>query len=516
LNAATVRAQVSSVVVDDALAAQRGGTMSNNRSLQKLGPRNERAGAVMTSGGPAVIQVIDMPSSMGGGGGFGYAGGAGMGNRKVGGINILGAILRRWWLVVLVTALIGGAGIFTANNFLKPTYLVTSKVRWTDKTPDGMMMTRLAGQAMEVLTSQRIPVFAAADPDLQNAMPNLVRGRDLSDPAVQVDIVKQLKEICVGDADKKTGVILIQCSRPNGAEAAAIANAFARAVVKFCKDELNGEIGSQKLQVDEIVKEKRATKAALLAKKTELAIEYNFDRDNARSANIEQMVQKVTDQQLEARLKYAAAEAKLNALNNSGKRRPEQDLMAIKMVEEEKAKDNVLQTYNTQLVAAMGDLEQKRATMKEEHPEVRRAADQVNRLKQITLKRETEIASIIRNRIDDQFKLMDAKTVAEATDEVEKSKKMLDFYTTELAKMDVKARKLVWVKGQIDALSDQISLVGRDFDVSYASLQDLTNLERQFTINSGIDVAELATAPDKPDQDKRLSILSPADAIASV
>ncbi|HSI33931.1 MAG: polysaccharide biosynthesis tyrosine autokinase [Phycisphaerae bacterium] len=477
--------------------------MSNNRSIQKLGQRER--GAVMTSQGPAVIQVIDIP---GAGAMGGYAGG-GMGGsmpvRKVGGINIVGAILRRWWLVVLVTAVIGGAGVFTANNFLKPTYVVKSIVRWTDKTPDGLM-TRLAGQSGEVLTSQRIPVLAAQDPDLQAAMPNLVRGRDMTDPAVQVDVVKQLKEIAVADVDKKLGVIYIQCSRANGAEAAAIANAFARAVVKFCKDELHGEITSLKTQLEELVKEKRTVKAALLGSKTELAIQHGIDRIDPSTANALSMVQKMTDEQLAARVQFAAADAKLQQIQNGGQLRADQKLAAIKMFEEEKAKDNVLLTYNQQYVAAMADLEQKRATMKEEHPEVRRQLEQVNRLKQMTLKREAEISSIINNRIEAQFKLMDAKTVAEAQEKVDNAKKMLEFYTTELAKLDEKSKKLIYVKGQIQALDDQIALVGRDYDVSYAGLQDMINQERQFRLNSGIDVAELAQTPDAPNDDKRVKV----------
>ncbi|HYE21569.1 MAG TPA: polysaccharide biosynthesis tyrosine autokinase, partial [Tepidisphaeraceae bacterium] len=476
--------------------------MSNNRSIQKLGQRER--GAVMTNQGPAVIQVIDMP----GAGTMGGYGGGGMGGsmpvRKVGGINIVGAILRRWWLVVLVTAGIGGAGVFIANNVLKPTYVVKAIVRWTDKTPDGLM-TRLAGQSGEVLTSQRIPVLAAQDPDLQAAMPNLVRGRDMTDPAVQVDVVKQLKEIAVADVDKKVGVIYIQCVRPNGAEAAAIANAFARAVVKFCKDELHGEITSLKTQLEELSKEKRNIKAALVVQRTNLQIESGLDRLPVAEAKALDMVQKTTDLQLEARIQHAAAETKLQQLQNGG-RRDDQKLAAIKMFEEEKAKDNVLLTYNQQYVVAMADLEQKRATMKEEHPEVRRQLEQVNRLKQMTLKREAEISSIINNRIDEQFKLMDAKTVAEAKDKVDAAKKMMDFYSAELLKLDDKSKKLIYVKGQLQALDDQIALVGRDYDVSYAGLQDMINQERQFRLNAGIDVAELAQTPDAPNDDKRVKV----------
>jgi len=77
--------------------------MSDNRSIQRQ--PTQRAGAIMTPQGPAVIQVIDIPTAA-----MGLNVGAGNAPiRKVGGINILGAILKRWWLVLIVTVLIGGA-----------------------------------------------------------------------------------------------------------------------------------------------------------------------------------------------------------------------------------------------------------------------------------------------------------------------------------------------------------------------------------------------------------------------
>src|SRR5687767_1467917 len=169
---------------------QRGVEMSDNRSIQRQSQGNPR-GSIMTPQGPAVIQIIDIPA----GGPLGYASpGANAPVRKVGGINIVGAILRRWWLVLSVTALIGGAGIYVANNFIKPVYIAHTKISWIDRTGDGTTVARLVAQATDVLTSREIPLLAAQDPDLQAAMPQLVRGRDLNDPAVQADVVKQLKE----------------------------------------------------------------------------------------------------------------------------------------------------------------------------------------------------------------------------------------------------------------------------------------------------------------------------------
>src|SRR6266568_3599574 len=102
--------------------------MSDNRSLQRSNQQGQRAGAIMTPQGPAIIQVSDIA-----GGPLGYGAPSPGGAGKVGGINILGAILRRWWLVLIVTVLIGGAGVYAGNNFVKPVYIATAKVSWIDR-----------------------------------------------------------------------------------------------------------------------------------------------------------------------------------------------------------------------------------------------------------------------------------------------------------------------------------------------------------------------------------------------
>src|SRR5690348_12715223 len=162
--------------------------MSDNRSIQRANS-TQRAGAIMTPQGPAIIQVIDIPANYGA-----------PAARKVGGINILGAILRRWWLVLIVTVLIGGAGIYAGNNFVKPVYIAHAKISWIDRTGgDGQGTQRLISQATDVLTSREIPLLVAADPDMQAACPWLVQGRDLNDPAVQRDVIAKLKDVAVAD-----------------------------------------------------------------------------------------------------------------------------------------------------------------------------------------------------------------------------------------------------------------------------------------------------------------------------
>lgn len=482
--------------------------MSENRSIQRLDPNSQRASAIMTPQGPAIIQVIDIPSNTG----LGYPGnaGAGMpaipGARKVGGINIVGAILRRWWLVLLVTAMIGGAGMYVAQNFVKPTFVAHCKISWIDRTPDGQGMARLIKQATDVLTSREIPLLAAADPRLQQILPGLVRKRDMTDPAVQADVVKQLKDIVAADAYVPTQTVDLQCARRDRYESAVIAHVFADAFVKFCENQLMGDLAGQIAQSQQLVEENKMTKAALLAEKQKLAVEYKFDQDAAMYANLMSAVSKVNDEHLAAKVQLAAAQTKLKELQNTGLRRAEYELQAIKLTEEEKAKDTILSTLNGQLVAAIGNLEQEKAGKKDLHPDVKRASDQVNRMKGQVAERETAIAAVIREKIDRQFQLMDAKNVAEANEKVAAANETLKSLNTKLAEMDEKAKKLVWVKTQLAALDDQIALVGREHDLNFSSLQELKRMEQSIRANTGLKVAEYPEPPDKPEQDKRVKV----------
>jgi capsular exopolysaccharide synthesis family protein len=473
--------------------------MSNNRSIQKSGS-GQRAGAIMTPQGPAIIQVIDIPA------GYGAPAVAGPAARKVGGINILGAILRRWWLVLIVTVLIGGAGVYAGNNFVKPVYIAVAKITWIDRTGgDGQATQRLISQATDVLTSRDIPLLVAADPDVQSACPWLLQGRDINDPAVQRDVIAKLKDVAIADSAKAYQTVDLQVTRRDATEAARLANAFARAFVTWCQNQMKGDLGTQIDQLKQSVEENKTLKAALGAEKTRLMVENNIDKDALAQANAMAMATKMLDDQMAAKFALAAAKAKLAQLKNDG-RRPDQELAALELVAKEEEADNVLSTYNKQLVEAIGLLQQEKMIKTTEHPDVIRAQTQVNRMQALVLQRKTEISSIIRQRIDNRFQLMDQKTVAEAKEAVDKAESMLQFYTTQLASLDEKSKKLVYVKGQIQALDDQIMLVGRDFDTSYTALQDLKKLETAITINSGIKIAQYADPPVEPSQDKRVKV----------
>jgi capsular exopolysaccharide synthesis family protein len=475
--------------------------MSDNRSLQKAN-QGQRAGAIMTPQGPAIIQVIDIPAGPLGYAGAGMGGGAG---RKPGGINILGAILRRWWLVLIVTILIGGGGIYAGNNFVKPVYIAHAKVSWIDRSgsPDGQGTSRLISQATDVLVGREIPILAARDPEMPSWV---VNGRDLDDPAVQADVIKKLKEVATADSSKFFQTVDLQITRTDRVEAARMANAFARGFVQWCQNQLKGDLDMQIAQLKQSLDETQALKAALNKEKTILMVDNKIDQGAQELAVAMGQASDLMKQQLDAKVQLAAADNNLKMMENSGVRRPEQELIALDLVETEQGKDNILQTYNAELVRALSELESDKATMTAVHPKVRQDTDHVAYLKAEVEKRRTEISSIIRDRINSRFKLMDLKTVAEAKAAVDKAQELLGIYNTRLSELDKRAKELVYVKGQIQALDDRIALVSREFDASFSALEDQKKLLFTITNNSGIKIAEYAVPPEIPNADQRVKV----------
>src|SRR5258706_5863267 len=87
---------------------------------------NLPTGTINTPNGPAMIQIIDVgPSNVGP---VGYAGG-GSAAAKPAGINILGAVLRRWWLGLLLGLGGGGRRSPAAPALGAPTYEADGLVR---------------------------------------------------------------------------------------------------------------------------------------------------------------------------------------------------------------------------------------------------------------------------------------------------------------------------------------------------------------------------------------------------
>src|ERR1044071_8952689 len=156
----------------------------------------QRAGLNLPSkniGGPelANIQIVDVPAN---------ASGSGAG--KQAGINVMAAVLRRWWLVLIVGIVIGGSGFIAANRLVSQTYEAKSTVLYHAIMPAVSSRFAVATDPadvirthIELLTKPDIALLAARNSELQQALPWL-KGADLDNPAVQKDVVRRLKGVC--------------------------------------------------------------------------------------------------------------------------------------------------------------------------------------------------------------------------------------------------------------------------------------------------------------------------------
>src|SRR5947209_877226 len=173
--------------------------MSDSRPIQRymnnIQAANQPAGAIMTPQGPAVIQVIDMPTGlgpvMGGGGGNGSG-------RKPGGINVVGAVIRRWWLVLAVFVVVGGGAFFAGSNLVKPQFEARAKVSFADDTytlpQNGFgLANQYIHRAVLIMNSRDIPILAAQDPKLRVVLPKDY-GINLADPAEVAAFLKGVKD----------------------------------------------------------------------------------------------------------------------------------------------------------------------------------------------------------------------------------------------------------------------------------------------------------------------------------
>src|SRR5437870_1411951 len=248
-------------------------------AIQRMN-NNLPVGTINTPNGPAMIQIIDIgPGNVGP---VGYAGGAAAA-AKPAGINILGAVLRRWWLVLLVAFVVGGGGILAANRLVAPTYESEALVLYISVQSANQQRMVIASDPadivrthMELLTKPDISLKAAANPELQQALPWL-RGLDLHDPAVEKMVVNKLRGICEALQVKSTPeLVSIHTEKPDPYVAAAVVNAFADAFVEHCADRVMGRDGVRRKKLKEQVDEEDAYIERINKTKAELMQNNDF------------------------------------------------------------------------------------------------------------------------------------------------------------------------------------------------------------------------------------------------
>jgi uncharacterized protein involved in exopolysaccharide biosynthesis len=324
--------------------------MSDSRPIQRytnnLPAAQQQGGtSIMTPTGPAMIQVIDMPTGLG----PVIPGGPGGKARKVGGINVVGAVMRRWWLVLIVFAIVGGGSFFAGANMVKPQYEGRAKVSYVDNNPNpnGLGIgANTIHRAILLMNSRDIPLLAARDEKMKALFPKEIGNKNQDDPADQASMLANMRDwVDTEESIKGTSVIDVFTLQPSPEKAAAVANAYANAMKEYCELSVKETSFANYKTLKEQFEDGKQLLAALYRKKAELKGQYNFDANDQKLQGTLKQILTLSEDITKTRIEVASAEARYEALKNENKRTPAQELARIKIIEEEKAKDNILKTY---------------------------------------------------------------------------------------------------------------------------------------------------------------------------
>lgn len=479
---------------------------SNVAALQRTS-RQVPMATIQTPQGPAMVQVIDIPGTLGASGT----------PNKPGGINILAAVLRRWWLVLLVTLLVGGSGALLASRLISPTYEANALVLYHSIAPVRSATTTIIVDPAEVvrtqielLTKPEIALLAARSPELQQALPWL-KGLDLDNPAVQRDVARRLRNICTAEISKSTPeLVQIHTEKPEGSAAAAVVNAFADAFVEHCSNSVLGRNAVRRRKLQEQVDQQDALLKELARSKQQLLVENNFDVRLQEKTAIVTTINEYQKLRNEADIKRIAAEAELarflkNA-NDSPALSAEMQLGRKRRIEEEKLKDSLLQAAIAEQVAAYGAYTLERGAGKtEQHPSVVLARQRLRDAEERVKAREAEIAAAIDAKVADEQRLMAATSQEQAEAKLREAQAQVAAYEKRLEAMDQTARKLAIAQQKLEQINGAITRVTKQYDELWGQLQSLQN-DPQAQPDAVIMVAERADVPTTPSDDKRVKV----------
>ncbi|MGE5611103.1 MAG: polysaccharide biosynthesis tyrosine autokinase [Bacillota bacterium] len=479
----------------------------DSKAIQRADRRDSGA-VIQTPSGPTMIQVIDIPPVPAN---LGQDGGG-----KPKGINILSAVLRRWWLVLLVTAVVGTAGILIANRLIRPSYEAESLVLYHASTPpNANAAAAMADPAalirtyMELLTKPEISLLAARNPELQQAFPWL-KSVDLESPPVQKEVARFLRNVCEATRVVDTELVRIHADKSDGFVAAAVANAFADAFVDYCSTRLLGHDALRHRKIQEQMDQQDALLKELTQKKSELTLNSDLEARTARKAAIIATINEYQKLKSEAEIKRIAADAELSRyvknMNNHAALSAELQLARKRRIEEEKAKDSLLQAAVAEQVAAYNAyMAELGAGKTEQHRDVILAKMRVKRSEASVSEREQQIASIIDAKVAQEQKLMVASSMEQAQTKVKEAESEVASYEQRLGAIDQEARQLAVGVQKLEQLNDAIARTKKQYDDLWQQIQNLDS-GTQAQPDVQILVAERAEPPAEPTDDKRIKV----------
>ena len=443
--------------------------MSDQRPIQRYTGGNSGSnggagggnpvGAIMTAQGPAIIQVIDMPTGLGPVN-TGFS--SGPKPRKPGGINVVGAVMRRWWLVLLVFLTVGGGALFAGANLVKPMFSAVSKVSFIDNNPNasgsGLAYSTIHRNLL-LINSRPMVLRAAADPRLRQAMPK-VFNVDLTDPAQQAAVVSAAQGLIdiPEETLRGTGVLDLIAVAPSPEQACAIANAYADALVWFCTKQVNDTNAKILATVDEEINSGQAALATLIRKKSKLVADNNFEALSAsQQATLRQLIA-VREKFNKAKIDLGTAQAAYDRLIQNATESANLQLQRKDMIKAEQDHDLIVQNLLQQYGAALGKLNELRTQGKTEvHPDVIHAKESIDQYNTAIDKRMKEIEALVNARFDERVKLQGQKSLEELKEAIATSNEELKIAKEEEARLNIDAGKLAVVREEIDYITSLIN-----------------------------------------------------------
>ena len=430
--------------------------MSDSRPIQRYTNHavgSNPVGSIMTPQGPAIIQIIDMPTGLGPVNQNGDSG-----RRKPGGINVLGAVMRRWWLVLMVFAVIGGGAYFAGANLVKALFEARAKVSFIDNNPTasggpGLAYTTMH-RAILMMGSPAIVLHAAADPQLRSMLPRVFK-IDLKDPAQQAALLQSAQNLVEipDETTRGSGVLDIVALQSTPEQATAVANAFASALVWYCEDFVTNANSKVLVSLQSELTNGQEHVAAVLNQKAKLLADNNFEVNSQSQIAVLHQISVLKDKAIEAEVLAAAAQHQVERLLKNAEESAGLKLQRQEIIKAEKDRDTLLKGLLDQMGTAFAKQSELRSLgMKAEHPAMIAAQDNILRYTKAITDREDEIAVLINKRLDEQFKLKSQDTLEQAKLAKDNAEQQLIRVNAEMKKLSEEAGKLAVVKNKVEIL----------------------------------------------------------------
>lgn len=465
-------------------------------------PQQGPGASIMTPQGPAVIQIIDMPS----GGAIGPAM-PGTGRKKPGGINVVSAVLRRWWLVVLVFAVVGGGAYFAGATLVKPTFEARAKVSFADNNPavnGGGLAYTTVHRALLLINSREIPLDAWRRPEMAAQFPAVGR-RNLDDPAEQATLLSLVKDFVDTDESAKGGgVIDIIAVEPAPEQARVAANAYAYALAKYCTD-VTAEFATQQYRtLQEDFDNGQLTLKSLIAQREKLRGD-NFEANNQRMAGMYDGIKEMQKKATAGRVALITAQAAVARLKGAEDYTSRQKLEARKFIDDEKAKDALLKVYMDQLAAAETKKGELLGTgqMTDQHPQVVAQDRAIASSKAKIAAREQEITALLEKKIEDTQKLQVKDTLEQAESQLASAQAELKQYEEQEAKLTDEQKSFAAIKTQVEVLEIEAQNIAGQNQVLFQQLA--TAKQAAGALQAALFKVEQAAVPMLK-EDKRIKV----------